>query len=521
MKSTPIRALQRVFVGAAMVIVLGLSGCSSSGGGEQDGATTLTIIASTPPGSLDPAQAANGGTMTMFMELAYASLIEREVDGGFTSGLASEWGYVEGSDNTKYTIELREDAKFSDGTAVTAEAVAESINYFVENGTGPNAGSFAGISATADGAHSVLLTSETSNPSLTELLSAENLGGDIISPTGLADAEAMKNKTFGAGPYVYQPEESISGDHYVYTPNEHYYDPDRIHFDKVVIKVISNTDSALQAVKAGQGDIMVGDQSMAASAESAGLMVAERPSQWNGVFIFDIAGQLVEPLGDKRVRQALNYAVDREAIAKAVYGSSGEPTSQPNTPGADGYLESLDQAYPYDTDKAKKLLTEAGYGDGFSLEMVYPEYQPDNAKMMQAVASQWSEIGVEVKLTGASSLTAQGAAMYSKTIAAGSLNWGGMTQFLLVNEVFGEDAALNVWKQPVPGLEEPFEAYRTSTDEERQEAAQAVEKVLVDEAASVPVARFSSAWIANPDLEGFELNIVGGATNPADWTLTD
>ncbi|NYK10510.1 ABC transporter substrate-binding protein [Leifsonia naganoensis] len=471
--------------------------------------------------SLDPAKNGNGGTLTMFEELAYQSLIERDVDGKYVPGLASSWGYVPGHEGTQFQLQLRTDAKFADGTSVTPDAVANSINYFVKTGTGPNAGSFAGISAAPSGDHSVLITCANPNPVLPELLTANNYGGDIISPAGLKSPNSMANATFGAGPYVYQASQSITGDHYTYTPNKYYYDQSRIHYKKIVIRVISNSDSALQALQSNQVAMMSGNSTQVAAAKRAGLTVSSKPSSWNGFFIFDTSGTLVPALGSTKVRQALNYAVDRDAIAKAVYGDAGSATDQPNTPGADGYSKALVDTYKYDPAKAKSLLAEAGYADGFSFSLVYPTYQPDLAKVMQAVAEQLSKVGVTVNLKGEPNLSAWATDVFSKQYPAGTLNWGYMTEFLLVNEVFGSNALLSIFKTQVPGLSEAFDAYTRSTDATREETAQAVQKVLVDQAASVPVVQFQAFWFSSSKLKGFALDSTGSPNNPADWTSSN
>lgn len=505
-------------VAAALVVGLvgALTGCGSAGSSSL---STLTIAVTNAPTSLDPSVNINGGFVSYYETLAYQSLIERGPDGEYLPGLATEWGYVRGKEGSEYRLTLREGAKFSDGTPVTAEAVAGSINYFVASGKGPTASAYSGLSAEAKGQHTVLLKSATPNPIITDLLTPANYGGAIISPAGVADSARLTNATFGAGPYVYQPAQSVSGDRYVYTPNEHYYDQSRIRFEKVVLKVMGDTSSAFQAVRSGQAQAMSGTADLVASARDSGLTVKTRPAGWNGVFLIDFGGNLTPALGDKRVRQALNHALDRDAIARAVYGPLGEGTSQPNTPGSDGYAEDLADAYSYDPARAKSLLREAGYADGFELSLPYPSYQGDNAKVMQAVADQLSNIGVKVRLRGAKTSSAIFDDLLSKKYSVLSVNWGNMPEYLLVNQVFGPAAPLNPWQHVVPGLAELVEAYAASPEASRQEAAREVQRFLVDEALSVPVAQYALVYFASSDVQGFELDPTGTPNNPADWSL--
>lgn len=513
----PGRVLAAAALAAALVTTL--AGCGSGGSGTAS--STLTIAVTNAPTSLDPSVNINGGFVAYYETLAYQSLIERSPDGEYLPGLATEWGYVPGREGYEYEITLREDAEFSDGSPVDAEAVAGSLNYFVASGKGPTASAYAGLSARATDDRTVLLTSDTPNPIITDLLTPANYGGAIIAPAGVENPDQLTNSTLGAGPYVYQPGESVSGDTYVYAPNEHYYDQSRIRFDRVVLKVMGDTSAAFQAVRSGQAQAMSGTVELVGSAEEAGLQVRTRPAGWNGVFLTDFGGNLLPALGDKRVRQALNFAVDREAIATAVYGEYGAATSQPNTPGSDGYVEDLTDAYPYDPERARKLLREAGYPDGFDLSLPYPTYQADNAKVMQAIADQWSQVGVEVTLRGAKTSGAIFDDLLSMQYPVLSVNWGNMPEFLLVNQVFLKTAPLNPWQHEVPGLSALVEAYAAAPEDAREEAAQDVQRFLVEEALSVPVAQYSLAYFAASGLEGFDLDPTGAPNNPADWSLGD
>ncbi|GAA4168160.1 ABC transporter substrate-binding protein [Gryllotalpicola koreensis] len=507
-------------VAAAGTVAALLAGCS--GGGKSSSstqATTLTIAASSAPGSFDPTKDSNGGTQTMYQELAYEPLIEKAADGSYAPGLATKWGYVAGQEGKQFELTLRQGAKFADGTAVTAEAVANSLNYFSKNVTGPSAASVKGITAQAEGSDKVLLTAPTPNPIIAELLTPYNLAGNVMSAAGLAKPSALANATFGAGPYVYQPSQSVTGDHYVFTPNKYYYDQKRIHFKEVVIKVISNNTSAMQALRSGQVDVFAGDSTQVSTAKSAGVKIYSGTNGFTGLFIMDWAGKLSPALGNQQVRQALNYAVDRKAIAKAVFGDYGTPTDQPNTPGWDAYDKSLENTYSYDPAKAKQLLKDAGYGNGFSFALVYNSFEPTTAKVVQAVADQLGKVGVTVKLTGASNFSELGTDLSSNKFSALSLGWGGQTQFVNTNQLWVQGASVNPYNNTVPGLPAAFSAYTSSTDADRNAKAQAVQKIIVDQAVSIPVVQSKGLWFASSKLKGFKLDPTGNPNNAADWTL--
>lgn len=500
------------FVAVAAASALALAGCSADAGATDSASTVLNLRVPSQPTSLDPANA-NNGPQLAFQQLAYASLINVDADGEYIPGLATEWGYV-GEGNMTYDLTLRSDAEFADGTAVDAEAVANSLNYYAKNATNASSSAFSTITATAVDEDTVELTSTVANPQITELLSPRSLAGNIISAAGLADPDALAAGTFGAGAYVLDAEQSVTGDHYTFVPNENYYDQDGIHYDEVVLKVISDGNAAFQALQAGQVDVLFGDPNNAEAATSAGLDVVTAPGSWENIFLVDRAGSLVPALGDVRVRQALNYALDRDAIATAVYGEYGAADYQPNTPGFDGYDESLDSIYAYDVDKAKSLLAEAGYADGFTLPIVYPSYSTGSANTVQAVASQLAEIGVTVELVASANDAEYGQNINSKSYPAYIDNWAGQNQYANTTSAYLKDAPNNLFSVETPGLEDAFTAYATATQDDADAAAKAVEKILVEQAVGLPVIQVENVIFSSPSVEGVALSTTGRLSNP-------
>lgn len=388
----------------AVAVAIALSGCagtatpkSSASAGSTAVGDLLTVAATYGPTSLDPALQAVDSINNWYVNLAYDTLIRLDADGKLVPDLATSWKYTD-SDNKLFELTIRKDVKFSDGTAVTADAIAKSLTYSITKGVnGPNW--LAGItSVTAKDASTVLVTSSTSNDSIPFLLSQRLLLGSIINPTGLANPTSLKSASFGAGPYVLDTAATIANDSYVYTPNPNYWDKSKIHWKKVVIKVVGNTAAALQAVQAGSADLFAGDATTATAAKAAGFAVATAPFGLTGINIMDRDGTIVPALKEPKVRQALMYALDRKPIATAVYRDLATAGSSPVLKGYPGYSDKLNDAYPYDVAKAKALLKEAGYADGFSFNIAAPNAQSTNL-MAQAVVQQWAAIGVKATLT--------------------------------------------------------------------------------------------------------------------------
>jgi peptide/nickel transport system substrate-binding protein len=151
---------------------------------------------------------------------------------------------------------------------------------------------------------------------------------------------------------------------------------------------------------------------------------------------------------------------------------------------------------------------------------MYASFEPTTTKMVQAIADQLGKVGVTVELVGVANFSEFGTQLATGTISAFSLGWGGQTQFINVNQLWTEGVGLNPYNNDVVGLDELFEAYTTSSDEDRDATAQAVEQLIVEQALTVPIVQQQALWYSSPKLEGFRLDPTGAANSPAHWTLT-
>jgi peptide/nickel transport system substrate-binding protein len=506
---------------AALVVTtsLALAGCAGGASGTTgSGDDTLTIALSSPPISLDPSKAATGLYIN-YVEPTYASLLDRDPDGKIVAGLADKWGYV-GSDNTQFQLTLRDGLKWADGTPIKAADVVASIQYFAK-GSGPSASYFAPLQITAPDDSTVVITSPTPNPVIPNLLTPEYLGGAIISPAGLKDPDKLAEQTFGAGPYVYDAAHSVSNDHYVFTPNKNYWDQKDIHYKSITIKVIPNMNSAVQALQSGQIDFMPGNADVASSVQgSSSLKVLHQPALWAGLFLLDRTGQVVPALADVRVRQALNYAVDRKAITKAVYGDYGQPVDQPSVPGFDGYSKDAEDTYSYDPAKAKQLLAEAGYANGLTIPVNYGSFDADNTKLVQAVQEQLADVGVQLQLQASPNFGGWVNDLVSKKYAATVLSPGaGGSEYFIAQSEFMPGGILNIFNAEDPDLTTAFSALAAAGDSDEVPAAQHVTDVATDHALALPVSAASTIVLYNTKLHGVQvIKGLGLPTFVTDWT---
>jgi len=513
------------FIGLAAVsavvacAVLG-TGCGSSTthtttaqlGGRIAG-NTLTIALPVPPTNLNPALTQSDPADVIYSSLAYDSLTNINGAQSFGPQLAISWRYS--SHRKIFTLTLRHGVRFSDGTPLTASAAAASINYWRK--TGSNAAYSALITAVrATARYTIEVQTSSSGSLLPFLFSRAGLAGNLISPAALKAPDRLTSATAGAGPYMLSPSGTVTGSTYTYVPNPHYWDKSRIHYKKIVVNVIQNPNSALQAVKTGQADFMISDPNTVAAA--GGLNVYRAPATIEGAYLVDRGGAVSTPLGDVRVRQALNYAINRQAIAAALFGHWAQPTDEISLPGMDGYDPTYDDHYQYDPVKAKALLREAGYPNGFHLTILSsPVFGLDNVS--QAIASDLQKVGVTLTLSEATNGAAYISDATSKHYPVIAMYYGGLPMTLETATLLEPDAEPF---NPFHSTDATMLALAQQAGQASSEAAQAqtyqkLQQRVVNVAWFLPVLRSDEIMVANPKLRGLTIGPGNILPNAADW----
>lgn len=391
-------------ISGAVLLTMTLAACSGGATGTGRGAS-------------DPAEAGRGGVFTaalsgdvmnldtancapiVYCSVAYDTLTYLSpADGSIQPSLATSWEWTDDT-RTVLRLTLREGAEFEDGTPITGEAVAASFTSYL-TAPGPFAAlSYPLVSAAAAGADQVDIT--FAEPLTDEfalyLLAGQNGVGYIVSPAAAADRSLIAEDTAGSGPYMLDTSETTKGVKYVYVRNPKYYDQEAIKYDKVVLQPMMDPSARLNAIRSGQvswaANIAPAD---AAAVGDAGLTASRGPL---GSFAsLALLSRDSGPLADVRVRQALAYATPRDDIATALYGPDAVPTSSMIPEGAEGYSAANVNMYGYDQDKAKELLAEAGYDDGFTITAFAPAFFDPGSTVGQSLKTAYAEIGVTLEL---------------------------------------------------------------------------------------------------------------------------
>ena len=343
--------------------------------------------------NFDPTLAFTGADT---LRMVYDTLLQNQPDGSYGPGLAESFDLV---DANTITLQLRPGLTFSDGTALDAEAAKESLLYSaaVEGARGFR-GEYTQLSdVIVDG--DTGLTLKFDNPVagsyLALLAGAETM---IVSPTARAAGVDIATEPVGAGPFLVESVEALVSA--VLTKNPDYWDADNIKVAGWEF-IQATGDAMLTGFRSNQLDLIPqASLSQIKAVENEAGVETEQGSSgnaWNQVFLC----KSKPPFDDVGVRQALNYGIDRDALA-AVMGESATPEEVVGSWAANSPFYDPDLAgyYAYDPDKAKQLLADAGYGADNPLEFgAYFTAAPDSQRMMEVLQQQSEDIGVKMDVS--------------------------------------------------------------------------------------------------------------------------
>lgn len=351
-------------------------------------ASSAVVLASTSPAnSLDFTTTGGAAIPAALMSNVYETLVRIDPESGeIVPHLATGWRVNEAG--TEYTFALREGVSFSDGAAFNAETAAFSINYVREKWTnGLKSQMDAVAAAEAIGENTLKVT--LSRPSNKWLWSMGTVTGAMMHEGAVGE---LSSKPVGTGPFMvagFSPNEFVS-----LTINPDYWG--KAPARDVTIRYFPDAMSAVNALQSGGADIVWAVQ--------APELLSNLPDEYrttvgttNGEVVLSMNNQAA-PFDDPRVRQAVAYAVDRNAANDILWDAAATDTGGAPVPPTDPWFSGKDY-YPHDPDKARELLAEAG-ATGAHITITVPTL-PYAQTISELLYSQLTEVGFEVELESA------------------------------------------------------------------------------------------------------------------------
>lgn len=380
-------------IAAALAVTMAFSACGASGGsdsgaGQGAGDKVTVAVATQTFESLDPQMSASPPTDSA-TRLMYEGLLAPGKGGAVEPLLATEWANT-GAREWEFT--LREGVTFHDGSALNAEAVAASFNHIIDpSAKKTRASEFSRVKRVeATGPMTVRFLLTEPWPTLPNELAYA--AGAVVSKPATEGKIDLTKESAGTGPY------RLAGtkDGTVSLSRFADYWGQASSVEELDLVPVSAENSRVQMLRSGQADIVMGlPISAIASIESSDAMqvVADE----GGLVMHLGLNQNFEPFTSKEVRQALNLAIDRQAIIDTTLGGRGQVADSYLAPSVQGYA--AQESYPYDPDAARDLLTKAGYDDGFEMTLTVPSGRyPGAAEMAQAIQGYLREVGVQVRI---------------------------------------------------------------------------------------------------------------------------
>lgn len=377
--------------GVAGLATAGLSACHSQElpGQVPEGSRAISVGASDEPQTLDITASAQAAIAQVLLYNVYETLVSIDAEGKLRPLLASAWTISD--DRLTYRFTLHENARFASGTAVDADAVVSSLEL-IRGGTIKNktlVNHMAVVeSVTAEDPTTVVV--KLSRPSLFWLYNLAGSAGVILDPAG---RDSLADKPMGSGPYVVDSQER--GTSLTLKRNANYWGTP-LKIDTVTFRYFTDPNAMNAAMLSGDLDVI------------SNVAAPQALSQFEDTSRFTIlegytAGEVVlgmnhqnAALAKKQVRQAICHAVDRQALVNSVWGGKGQLIGSMVAPG-DPWFEDLSQTYPFDPDKARELLKEAGHASGLTLRFRTPTL-PYGPGVATFVASQLKDVGITVKV---------------------------------------------------------------------------------------------------------------------------
>jgi peptide/nickel transport system substrate-binding protein len=369
-------------------------------------AADLTIGMSAEPNSMDP-HYHNLSPNNMMSAAVFSKLVEQDEAQNKVPGLAESWDQL--APNV-WEFKLRKGVKWHDGSPFTAADVKFTLGRAGDVPNSPSSfGLFTKILTEVEVVddHTVFLKTKGPFPLMPDYMSViyivSKKYGDGATTNDYNSGKAM----IGTGPYKFV--EWVPGDRLVYAKNPDYFG-DKPEWDKVTVKPITNDSSRVAALLAGDVDFIDNPATtdIGALKKNSKIALAEIPSNRmiylhldsnrdKSPFVTDAAGKPMDknPLKDVRVRRALSLAIDRKGIAEKVMEDLASPAGQLMPSNVYATVRDL-KPDPYDATKAKALLAEAGYPNGFGLTIHGPNnrYVNDH-KISQAIAQMLTRVGIK------------------------------------------------------------------------------------------------------------------------------
>lgn len=430
-------------------------------------------------------------------------------------GLAKSWSFT---DPQTLVLELVDGVNFHDGTPFNADAVKFNLDRYKTDQRSNVKADLASVDSVAvTGKNQVTLKLNRPNAGMPNILT--NRVGLIVSPKSIQDKGGNVDRTpVGTGPFSFVSWQD--NDNIVLKKNDKYWKTGLPYLDGIDIKIINELNTAVRAVVAGESDLAINLQApqKAIAEKSPDVIAVSVPSLvLYGAFL----NYSRPPLDDVRVRQALNYGINRDEINKIAAVGLGEVSSGIMPKEYWACDPTTQNYYSYDPDKAKKLLADAGHPDGLDLETIGWADQLAMQRQ-EVIISQLAKVGVRCKLTALAPQQAVQAFMVEKK---GAMFISPSSAFpdpsQAYEALFGKTALRNAGGVELPGFRELLNATMVATEQAaRKEAFAKLQRFVIEQALQLVQYISPAVSVASPKVQNYRDSLLAVPKFTEVWLKT-
>lgn len=399
-----------MFFGFIMILSVFVVACSNSNDSEKEKedvgeksnetekSSDLTVMLASDPTSLDP-HGANDGNSLYVMSTMYDKLVYLDKDLNITPGLAES---LEQISDTVWEAKIREGVEFHDGTILDAETVKANLDRVRDPEIASPVSFLYDMIEEVEVIDPLTVHIKTAYPFASLPAHLAHPGGNMISKKSIdADNEAIKNGELpfstvnaapvGTGPFKFEGREHGVGIKVV--KNEKYWDTEKAKSNSITFKTIPEEFTRIAELETGGADLIYpvspADVARVNDMDTAGVQQSKSSNLTYLGFNTE-----VEPFDKKEVRQAISMAINKENLINGILEGIALPAIGPLAPTVFGYSDQID-TLGYDVEKAKELLKEAGYENGFSTKILTNETGA-NVDIAVFIQAELKEIGIDV-----------------------------------------------------------------------------------------------------------------------------
>ncbi|MBP1736339.1 MAG: ABC-type dipeptide transport system, periplasmic component [Oscillospiraceae bacterium] len=466
---------------------------SSSGTGDTAEASVLKVGLDAEPNSLDPNVSSGEGSMFVLMSI-YDRLWTFNADGEQQMCLAESYEYT---GDLELTVKLRSDAKFSDGTQITADDVLFTMQYGNTQASAVRVlGSIDVANCRADDATTLVIALNNTDPCLLENLALL----DVLEKAACSDgnggynSDAINVNVVASGAYMVQTWSSGVGITLVKNPN--YYNADKLKYDTIEVSFIGEENTRLLDFESGNYDIIYLSNSdnidSISNGEVSNASLYTVNIQSIGGFVMNTID--FDTFQDANVRLAIAHALNIPEMVNTICGSAYRVATSTLLPAANWAYEQIGDestgVYSYDPDLAREYLAKAGYGEGeltFTCRIMDQDY---NKALAEAAQAYLADVGIDMKVDVGDAATVM-SEMIGNQISFGWSNYmGSYDPAGLINSRL-DSAPANLSKIGTPdlGTQALLVAACTSTEDQsvRKPMFEQVQEEMYDLATWIPV----------------------------------